>query len=278
MSDTPTGPDDPTVPMGDAGDPGGPEPAEDPEPWYTRPAVFVPLALVIVLAAVLLVIALGRDGQDVAEEPGETPVDEPAEEEPEPTEPESDAPVDDPGVDEADEDPDTERADPLDPADEHRDPPAELGEATSTFVVDLSWENEVDDSADPPEFGQGQEGATGTAWLWLDAEEGIICADLVVEGLARGDSFEDGPGAHLHVGGLDENGPVVVVFDTPDDETGESSGCYTEFEDGLDPVETLQEVEEDPEGWYVNVHSGAFPMGVVRGQLPDGGQDALPAR
>lgn len=280
MSGTPTGPDDPTAPMGGGADP-GPGPAGDPDPWYTRPEVFIPLALVIVLVAVLLVTALGGDDEQVAEDPGDTPADEPAEDEPDPADAEPDAPVDDPAAD----DPDAEGPDPIDAGDEPREPPPELSEATSTFVVALSWENEVDDTADPPVFGQGQEGATGTAWLWLNADEGIICADLVVEGLDAADSFENGPGAHLHAGGLEENGPVAVAFATPDDETGESSGCFTEFEEGFvdledtfDPVETLQRVEESPEDWYVNVHSEAYPMGVVRGQLPDGGQDELPPR
>ncbi|MEX0659056.1 MAG: CHRD domain-containing protein [Egibacteraceae bacterium] len=286
MSGTPTGPDDPTVPMGGDADPDGPSPAEERDPWYTRPEIFIPVALLIVLVAVLLVVALGGDEQEIAEDPGETPVDEPAEEEPEPAEPEPEAPDDDAAVDDDDPDTDTDRADPVDPADdEQRDPPAELGEATSTFVVDLSWENEVDDTAEPPAFGQGQEGVTGTAWLWLNADEGIICADIVVQGLDAGDSFESGPGAHLHAGGLEENGPVAVAFATPDDQAGESSGCFTEFEEGFieiedsfDPVETLQMVEDNPEDWYVNVHSEAYPMGVVRGQLPDGGQDELPAQ
>ncbi|CAN5234469.1 hypothetical protein BH23ACT2_BH23ACT2_25990 [soil metagenome] len=162
------------------------------------------------------------------------------------------------------------------------DPGAEIGagEETSSFDVVLDWRNEVDTPAgeepDDPQFGQGQEGATGTATLRLDSEAGVICADLQVDGLDADDSFAGAPGAHVHQGGLEENGPIAVFFETPDDETGMSTGCFTDFEDGFDAQETLQMIEDNPDNWYVNVHSGSFPMGIVRGQLPGGGQDQLP--
>lgn len=246
----------------------------------------MPLALLIVLGTVLLVTALGGDDEvdeDVPQRPDPDPTDV-AQDDPDADDPDADDPdADDP---DADDDPDTDEdpdADPDDDGDpdvdevEVPDPPAELGTETSRFVVSLSWENELDDSDMISIFRQGQEGATGTAILWLNAEDGIICADLTVEGLDEADSFAGGPGAHLHQGGLEHNGPVAVAFTTPDDETGRSTGCFTEFQDGFDPLETVRAVEQLPEDWYVNVHSNAFPAGVVRGQLPNGGQNQLPA-
>jgi hypothetical protein len=163
------------------------------------------------------------------------------------------------------------------------DPDAEIaaGEETSSFEVTLDWRNEVDtpegEAPDDPQFGQGQPGATGTASLRLDSDAGVICADLQVDGVDADDGFAGGPGAHVHTGALAENGPIAVFFETPDEATGTSTGCVTDFEDGFDPQETLQMIEDNPEDFYVNVHSGEFPMGIVRGQLPDGGQDQIPA-
>lgn len=217
-------------------------------PWYRRPALLVPLGLVLLVVVAVAAVAGGED-EPVRERP--TAQDRP-----------DDGDDPDPGASPAE--------DPLTAIPEGR---AALGIETSSFTVALTWENEVDDEADPPEFGQGQEGATGLAVLRLASDHGLICADITVDGLSEDDTFEDGPGAHLHQGGPAENGPIAVSFTAPDAETGQSSGCFTEFEEGFDPAETLAMLEEHPEDWYVNVHSRAFPAGLVRGQLPDGGQE-----
>lgn len=261
------------------GGPAGRQPGDDPQPWYQRPAVFVPLALAIVLGAVLLVTALSGDDadDDIAQRPEPDPVDDPADDEADPDDdPDEDA---DPDLEDDPEEDDPEEDDPEedDPTEDIPEPPEELGTATSTFVVGLSWENELDDTDFISTFRQGQEGATGTAILWLNAEDGVICADLTVEGLDEADSFAGAPGAHLHRGTLEQNGPVAVAFTTPDDETGRSVGCFTEFADGFDALETVRAVEQLPEDWYVNIHSNAYPAGVVRGQLPRGGQNQLPS-
>lgn len=118
------------------------------------------------------------------------------------------------------------------------------GLESSTFTVRLSWENEVDDEADPPALSQGQEGATGVALLRLDSDQGIVCADFVVDGADEADAFT---GAHLHQGGPDENGPVVAAFETPD-ERGQSSTCTNGVVRGQLPEEQDPAPEEGARG------------------------------
>lgn len=256
MNDTPSGSPDPTQPVG--GQTGAPL------PWYRRPVALVPLGLLALVVIGLLVVLLGGDDQDVADEaPPDAATDD-------------DGDPDDVDPDEgADEDPDAEgrgldEAD-MDDTDGVFIPRGRAGPGTesSSFTVRLSWEHEVDDTVDPPQTGQGQEGATGSALVRLAADEGIICVDIVVDGVDDADPFT---GAHLHQGGPAENGPVVVDFGIPD-ERGELSSCTNTFTEGFDPVETLQAIEQDPTGWYLNVHTAAYPDGVVRGQLPERAPD-----
>lgn len=274
MNTPPGGPEDPTRPVG------GQEPVDGAAPpWYQRPAVLVPLGLLSLLVIVLLVAVVGGDSEEVADDAGETVTDEDVDDE------DDEDGEDGEDVEDVDEDADegapTEGREPGEPDPDMDDTDEDAvaiprgraggGLESSTFTVRLSWENEVDDEADPPALGQGQEGATGVALLRLDSDQGIVCADFVVDGVDEADAFT---GAHLHQGGPDENGPVVAAFETPD-ERGESSTCTNTFTDGFEPIETLQAVEANPSGWYLNVHTEAFPDGVVRGQLPEE-QDAAP--
>ncbi|MEX0658278.1 MAG: S-layer homology domain-containing protein [Egibacteraceae bacterium] len=148
----------------------------------------------------------------------------------------------------------------------------------AAWDVALSWLNEVDDSdPDNPEFRQGEEGTTGDARLVVTELAGSHMLAFELDASAVTAPFCDAPGAHLHQGGLDENGPVVVFFATCADlqaTNGVVAGELTDddFSGGV----TIQDVLDDPESFYVNVHSAAFPPGAIRGQLPDGGQGLIP--
>jgi hypothetical protein len=69
--------------------------------------------------------------------------------------------------------------------------------------------------------------------------------------------------AHIHQAPPGVNGPIVVNLTPPSaGELGASVGCAG----GLDPA-LVENILRTPWQFYVNVHTGAFPAGAVRGQL-----------
>ena len=69
--------------------------------------------------------------------------------------------------------------------------------------------------------------------------------------------------AHIHEGEAGENGPIVVPLTPPAaGNPGTSAGCVSGVDAGL-----LTRIRATPNRFYVNVHTGAFPAGAVRGQL-----------
>jgi hypothetical protein len=74
--------------------------------------------------------------------------------------------------------------------------------------------------------------------------------------------------AHIHEGGADVNGPVVVDLLTNADSfrhlagSGRASGCTEGVARAL-----IDAIRRAPTSFYVNIHTAAFPGGAVRGQL-----------
>ena len=97
--------------------------------------------------------------------------------------------------------------------------------------------------------GAGQ----GQITVVVDPPKGTACYIMNVTGL------DDVTAAHIHLGGPGETGRPVVTLETPED--GASGGC----------VDVAPELSAallaNPGGYYVNVHTRAFPSGAVRGQL-----------
>jgi hypothetical protein len=81
-----------------------------------------------------------------------------------------------------------------------------------------------------------------------------VCVDLKVRRIATATA------AHIHEAPEGTPGPVVVGLPTPD-VSGHSSGCVSIA------TSEAQEIRENPENYYVNVHNGEYPNGAVRGQL-----------
>jgi hypothetical protein len=73
---------------------------------------------------------------------------------------------------------------------------------------------------------------------------------------------------HIHRGGAGVNGPVVVGFFQKTPGTAlpatlsSAAGCVS----GVDPA-LIDEIRQNPAGFYVNLHTADFPGGAIRGQL-----------
>ncbi len=105
--------------------------------------------------------------------------------------------------------------------------------------------------------GPGDPDASGTAFITLNQGQGEVCFDLSWAGI-------DGTvtAAHIHVGPAGVEGPVVVpLFAGAFAGTDSASGCVSASE------ELIKAIRQDPENYYVNIHSTVFPAGAVRGQL-----------
>jgi hypothetical protein len=137
-------------------------------------------------------------------------------------------------------------------------PTALLIAALATFTVaapamggaalrtSLSGANEV-----PPTAST----ATGSFSGRINLGKSELCYVLTVSGL---DS--DAVGAHIHLGLAGTNGPVVIPLLTPD-ATDTVSECKTVSRS------LLLAILQEPENYYVNVHTQTYPGGAIRGQL-----------
>jgi hypothetical protein len=99
---------------------------------------------------------------------------------------------------------------------------------------------------------------TGFALITLNVGQATVCWELTVSNIAPATA------AHIHKAPAGVNGPVVVPLSPPT--TGSSSGCTT-----ADPA-LIQDIIDNPDQYYVNVHNAEFPGGAVRGQLGNRGQ------
>jgi hypothetical protein len=96
--------------------------------------------------------------------------------------------------------------------------------------------------------------ATGTATFRLRAGQGQVCYRLAAKNLPPAAA------AHIHRGASGVAGPVVVPLTTPN-AAGDSSGCATAAR------ALVRSILADPASFYVNIHTGEFPAGAIRGQL-----------
>lgn len=117
------------------------------------------------------------------------------------------------------------------------------------FTTTLTGANEVPGPGDPD--------ASGTAALALNPGQGEVCFDLAwtsVDGTVVA--------AHIHAAQADAAGPVVVpLFSGSFSGTDSASACVSADRS------LLLAIVQNPENYYVNVHSSVFPAGAVRGQL-----------
>jgi len=99
----------------------------------------------------------------------------------------------------------------------------------------------------------GDPSAVGSAIVTIDSSTNSVCVrwHLRYAGTITA--------AHIHAAPAGVAGPVVVPLPTPVGDS--SSGCTTAS------AALVQNILTTPSNYYVNVHSAAFPGGVMRGQL-----------
>jgi hypothetical protein len=115
------------------------------------------------------------------------------------------------------------------------------------FVVQLTGAAEVPGPGDPD--------ATGTAAILVVPAADLICYRLTWQNI-DGTVFA----AHIHEGAEDEAGPVVVTL---------FSGAFSGTDSFQSCTRTAEadDIADNPENYYVNIHSDVFPDGAIRGQL-----------
>ena len=102
----------------------------------------------------------------------------------------------------------------------------------------------------------GDEDGSGSASIVIDPAAGTACWTLSAENIMPVTQ------SHIHIGAEGESGDIVVPLDV-DGFEGSSEGCIEPMEDAA----VLQEIVDNPAGYYVNLHTEDFPAGAIRGQL-----------
>lgn len=123
-----------------------------------------------------------------------------------------------------------------------------------TFFAVLSGGNEPSDEG---QAGVGDPNGFGSATILVDSDRGMLCFAITVQNLATPAA------AHIHKNVAGRNGDIVVGLTAPTaGAPGASSGCISGVNKNI-----LTQIKNAPGGFYVNVHTGEFPAGAVRGQL-----------
>jgi CHRD domain len=128
---------------------------------------------------------------------------------------------------------------------------APAGAAPRPFHANLSGAGEVPDP--------GDDNGTGTAALRLDRAAGRVCFTI------RARSIDNVVAAHIHEGRRGVAGSIVVDLITEPVQGRRFTGCNEDVSGSL-----IRRISRNPRGYYVNVHTEAFPGGAIRGQLRKG--------
>lgn len=154
-----------------------------------------------------------------------------------------------------------------------------LAQASGTSVdrpggdPDGSFSISATAGAVPQEDGErGNDDASGSFDIDLYTGDEVVCYDISVTGVS-GDWESPAPTAnHIHAGNVGLVGPAIVAFPNPEMGSGgdfTTSGC---LEDALinsddSGVTSLSAINDNPAGYYVDIHTSEFPRGDVRGNL-----------
>lgn len=128
--------------------------------------------------------------------------------------------------------------------------------------ADLTAANEVPPNDSP---------ATGSAHVTLNQGQGEVCFEIEASGFTTDILF-----AHIHVGEAGVNGGIVVtLFDPgepgpgdfgPDETLPADTEFFADCIEGVDK-DLIKDIRQNPDGYYINIHTLENPGGEIRGQL-----------
>ena len=147
----------------------------------------------------------------------------------------------------------------------------QAGHENTVLKAELSGASEIgpDGAA-----GVGDQDGSGIAYVFgIDEDPTTLCYVITAEGIDPTFVAQEVGMAHIHRGAPEENGPVVAALAFPLE--GDAGDCLTEGEEGKfpligeagEPESIVADILANPAAYYVNVHTGEFPDGAIRGQL-----------
>ena len=100
--------------------------------------------------------------------------------------------------------------------------------------------------------GPGASNAFGTANVFVDLRNGVLCYRMGYDGINRPSE------AHIHAGGPGQSGRPIIDLHP---EANGDEGCV-----GADPT-ALRNLRDHPEAFYLQLHTPEYPDGALRGQI-----------
>lgn len=161
--------------------------------------------------------------------------------------------------------------------------PGQPSEFTSTYEIVATPEQVVDANNT---FTGGLAGAKGVYKFSLNSKLNIICYDITLTGFRGNYQSPASTATHIHEAVAGKSGPPRISFPNPTEEgygsgTRRSFGCLPGTQDGFvtglkNATTTLDQgfgfnvkrIEENPAGFFADVHSSEAVPGAVRGQFP----------
>ncbi len=113
----------------------------------------------------------------------------------------------------------------------------------ATLEASLTGEKEVPGPGDPNGWGEAE----------VNVYKAKVCYELEVK------RIKPAMAAHIHQGGPNVAGEIVVKLKAPTD--GSSEGCKAISK------KLSKKLRDNPSHYYVNVHNRPYPDGALRGQL-----------
>jgi len=138
------------------------------------------------------------------------------------------------------------------------DDPEEYVEPAYVFTPTLTYEVTLTGNQEVPTNGSMQ---TATAFIEIDEDDGILRANINVEGV------EGFAAAHLHEGGLGQNGAIFYTFTEGSDTSYGGTSTNNATQSPIDSA-TIEAIKAG--NVYANLHTADFSSGEIRAQVvPD---------